>query len=308
MSFSPHQYDSGDAYDQIPWDLLHMRRHGALVGYSHSGCLDMVAQSTFRAWSPGMCARCPWLERPDICSDSRNLSWGWKVETIADLICAETEPRMDFKASPKVFRDPLTFALDPEVWRPELDIPDRLMRPREPGEVVIFHAMGNYSARTHGEGINVKGTRAVLEAVEKMRAEGLAVRLDFADDLPSIDMRFVQVQADIIVDQLNYGRYGATAREAMMLGKPVVGRVDMMEPDGGPPSACILETPIVDADEDTVYAVLKALVLDPDRRAAIGAASRAHAIKWWSADVLAERFERVYDTLRDTGRPPLTLD
>ena len=35
------------------------------------------------------------------------------------------------------------------------------------------------------------------------------MRLEFVTDVPSKDVRFIQVQADVIVDQLNTGRYGA---------------------------------------------------------------------------------------------------
>ena len=62
---------------------------------------------------------------------------------------------------------------------------------------------------------------AVMAAIEKLKAEGLPVQLYFATEVPSRSVRFIQVQADIVVDQLNYGRIGANARESMMLGRPV---------------------------------------------------------------------------------------
>jgi glycosyltransferase involved in cell wall biosynthesis len=167
---------------------------------------------------------------------------------------------------------------------------------------VVYCALGNQSTRSK-DGRNVKGTGAVQAAIDQLRSEGIDTRLDFVHDVPSIDNRFIQVQADIIVDQLNYGRYGALAREGMMLGKPVVGRVN--KDDGGRPATqCILETPIVHADETSVVDVLRDLVLNASKRAEIGRASREHAIKWWSADRLAERFEQVYDHIRKHGRIP----
>ena len=306
FSLFQHFWDTDNSHQSIPWDLLDFKRRGGLIGYSHSGCLDMVSQTSFDRWSGHMCRRCVWLERPDVCSDNGNLAWGWKVDAIADLISTDTEPGLDFKASPRSFRDPLTFAIDGEFWSPDLVPPDHLRREGQPGEVRVLHAVGNFRLRTK-DGVNVKGTSAVVEAVDRLKAEGVPIVLDFAESVPSTEMRFLQVQADIIVDQLNYGRYGATAREGMMLGKPVVGRVLMTEPDGGPPSDCILETPIVDADESNIYDVLKRLAHDADLRREIGDASRRHALKWWAADVLAERFERVYDSVRDSGRPPQRL-
>lgn len=307
FSLFPDFHDVEDSYSKVPWDMIEAKRRGVLLGYSHSGCLDGVSQSRFRQWSPSMCRSCPWELRPDICSDAKNLAWGRKVTSLADLVCTETDPSIDYKASDKTFRGPLTFALDPQLWAPDITPPAAFNRGHSPDKVVVYHAVGNFKERSR-DGRNVKGTQAVLEAVARLRREGIDIEIDFVDNVASWDNRFVQVQADIIVDQLNYGRYGALAREGMMLGKPVVGRVNKIEHDGSPATACIQETPIVHADEETVADVLRDLAANPGKRLEIGRASREHAIKWWSADRLAERFERVYDHIRDHGRPPAETD
>ena len=190
---------------------------------------------------------------------------------MVDLFCSETDPPLDYKNARNVFRAPLTFAIDPEIWKPNLDPPEHLRRQHEPGEVVVYHAMGNYDIRSRS-GRNVKGTNAVVMAVDQLRRDGVPVRLDFVHDVPSIDNRFIQAQADIIVDQLNYGRYGALAREGMMLGKPVVGRVEKSDGPGLDATQCIMETPIVHADEFNIVDVLRSLAVDATRRAAVGQA------------------------------------
>lgn len=307
LSLFQLNHDRGPGHFGIPWDILELKRRGALIGYSHSGCLDSVSQSAFRAWSPTMCSNCIWEDNLTVCSDERNLAWGRKLTAIVDLFCTETDPPLDYKGAPQAFRPPLTFAVDPGIWRSDLQIPARYRRKRRPGELIVYHAMGNYQLRSRG-GRNIKGTGAVIAAIEQLQAEGIDIRLDFVHDIPSLDNRFVQVQADIIVDQLNYGRYGALAREGMLLGKPVVGRVDKNDGNGRPATRCIQETPIVHADENSVVDVLRELARDPARRVAIGKASRQHAIDWWSADRLAARFEQVYDHVRDHGRPPAEED
>jgi len=279
-----------------------LRQHGVKVGYSHSGCLDMVSQSSFHRWSSGCCNRCIWQDRPDVCADIRNLAWGHKIHQFCDLICIETDPILDFKSGPKVYREPLTFAVDPDIWHPDLVVPDRFRLPRRAGDLIVYHAVGNVASRS-SETRNIKGTPAIVAAIHRLRNEGHRVRLEFVHDLPSLDVRFVQVQADIIVDQLNYGRYGATAREGMMLGKPTVCFINPKEEVQGAESECIRECPLVPATEATVFETLKTLVTDGDRRRRIGEASRAHAIKWWSSDACAERFETVYDRLMH-GLPP----
>ena len=169
--------------------------------------------------------------------------------------------------------------------------------PREEGELILYHAVGNFSERTDKGGKNLKGTGAIVDAVDQLRAEGHKVRLEFVTNMPNKDVRFIQAQADIVIDQLHYGRYGANAREALMLGRPVVGALNKSEEALRAESKCIAEAPIVHATEATIYDVLKDLVVSPEKRRSIGEASRAHALKWWSVDACAERFEAVYDRL-----------
>jgi hypothetical protein len=302
MSFFPEHWDGSAQYEVYPADFVQLRKAGVKIGYSHSGCLDLVSQSSFYRWSGGCCDRCVWQDNPDVCSDARNLAWGRKVQKYCDLICTETDPVLDYKSGDKVYREPLTFALDPDVWRPDMAVPEKWRLPKEEGEVLVYHAMGNLSLRA-SDTRNIKGTPAVAAAVERLRGEGHRVRLEFVSDVPSADVRFIQVQADIIVDQLNYGRYGATSREGMMLGKPTICFINPREEVPGAESECIAECPLVSATEATVYERLKELVLDSEKRRAIGRASRAHALKWWSADGCAERFEGVYDRLMAGLRP-----
>lgn len=297
MTFFPEMVDRHPFYDRIPADFIRLKQHGMKIGYSVSGCLDGVAQTSVHRWA-GTCDRCVWQDNPAVCSDAGNLAWGHKVQTFCDLIATEGTPALDYQDVPKCFREPLTTALDASFWRPDLEIPTRLRLNRRPGELIVYHAVGNFAARTRN-GRNYKGTGAVVAAVERLRQEGMDVRLEFVTDLPNTDVRFIQIQADIIVDQLNYGRYGATAREGMMLGKPTICHINKMEPAGARDLDSIRECPLVAANEETIYSVLKGLLGDAARRAAIGAASRDFAVKWHSAEACAERFERVYDGLME---------
>jgi glycosyltransferase involved in cell wall biosynthesis len=302
MSFFPEHWDHDDRYEKYPADFIALRKAGVKIGYSHSGCLDLVSQSSFHRWSGGCCNHCIWQDNPKVCSDARNLAWGRKVQRYSDLICIETDPILDFKSGDKVYREPLTFALDSDVWRPDIDVPTKWSLAKKDREIVVYHAMGNLSQRTSSTR-NIKGTPAVIAAIETLRREGHNVRLEFVSDVPSSEVRFIQVQADIIVDQLNYGRYGATSREGMMLGKPTVCFINPREEIHGVESECIRECPLVSATESTVLDVLRRLVVNPELRHSIGAASRKHALKWWSADACAERYETVYDRVME-GLPP----
>jgi hypothetical protein len=304
MSFFPEMFDDTSDYSLIPEDFLHLRRRGIKIGYSVCGCLDGVAQSSVTAWS-GACNRCVWQHQPAICADLRNLAWGHKVRMTCDLVATEGFPALDWQGAPgKIFREPLTTALDPEFWRPDLDIPERRRLPRVPGELIVYHGVGNHDLRAR-QGRDLKGTGAVMAAIERLRAEGAPVRLEFITDLPNTEVRFVQAQADIIVDQLNYGRYGAQAREGMMLGRPTVCFIDKSEPGGAEKLQSIETCPLISATEATIYDVLTDLLSDEQKRRRIGLESRAFAMKWHSADACAKRFEEVYDRLLQ-GLPPAT--
>ena len=296
MSFFQSEYDLGEPFSRLPLDFMRLKQNGIKIGYSVCGCLDGVAQSTFHRWSGGCCDRCVWQNNAIVCNDKMNLSWGHKVEMFCDLIACEGFPALDFQSGPKAYREPLTTALDHDVWRPDLKIPDRLVLPRMDGEMIVYHAVGNHELRSDG-GRNVKGTTAVVEAVKRLQSEGMKVRLEFVTNMPSTDVRFVQLQADVVIDQLNHGRYGANAREAMMLGRPTICHINKFELPGQKRLESIERCPLVSANETNVYEVLRDLLIDKDERRRVGAASRKFALKWHAADSCAARFEDVFDRL-----------
>src|SRR5215207_7785182 len=62
-----------------------LKRLGKKIVYSNNGSLDGVAQSSFdRYGEPHVCTDCPWRDRPEICSDERNLAWGRFRNSVAD--------------------------------------------------------------------------------------------------------------------------------------------------------------------------------------------------------------------------------
>jgi glycosyltransferase involved in cell wall biosynthesis len=296
MTFFPSRYDFGNFFTSIPEDFLELKRLGIKIGHTYTGCNQGIAQTSFHRWSGGCCDRCVWQHEPQVCSDRHNLSWGHKVEQIADFCATEGQPALDFESSRKCYREPLTLVLDQEVWKPDLDIPEQFRLPRADGELLVYHGVGNFQRRSLG-GRNIKGTPAVMAAIERLQGEGMKVRLEFVTGRSNLDVRFIQAQCDVVVDQLNFGRYGATARESMMLGKPTIGHLIREEEGGIAPSAAISECPIVSANEDSIYSVLRDLLLDADKRQRIGRESRAFALKWHSATAGAERYERVYDAV-----------
>src|SRR6202043_626139 len=53
----------------------------------------------------------------------------------------------------------------------------------------------------------VKGTRHVLEAVQRLREEGVVFRFDLLENLPREQAKMRYLEADLLVDQLLLGWY-----------------------------------------------------------------------------------------------------
>ena len=165
--------------------------------------------------------------------------------------------------------------IDLKLWKPSLDIPaEHLLPPTQ--NLRILHS---FSAEGRNfKGRNIKGSPFILAAIERLRQEGHAVEYIHIKDKPSNQMRFYQAQVDVVVEQLIYGWWGSTGVEAMALGKPVVC---YLRPEW---ISFFLKTfpqyrelPIVDANTETIYEVLKKLVVDHEYREQKGRESRQFA-------------------------------
>ncbi|MBL8587676.1 MAG: hypothetical protein JNK46_04030 [Methylobacteriaceae bacterium] len=309
-SLFPENCEANRTNARIPWDFLELRRHRTIIGYMPSGCLEGASPASIFKVSGGVCSHCVWQLDGSVCSEARSAAWIAKLDLVCDWIGLEGDWITPERRTSRHVPMPVVTALSAERWRPGLDIPDAHRIAREPGEILLYHAVGNYETRRKA-GRDIKGTGAVLAAVDRLRSEGAPVKLFFATDVPSRDVRFYQAQADIVVDQLNYGRIGANAREAMMLGRPLVTSLRQAEDEGSP---WIAECPALNAREDTIYDVLRDLLLDDARRRQMAKASRDFALRWHDADVCARRYEAIIERIRnglpvdadDLRPPPLT--
>ena len=191
--------------------------------YSNNGCLDGVAQTSFASWGEEpVCLDCPWRERPDDLQRRAQPRPGAITATgSTDFQCTTGDNRKDYNDDPRVHEVPEFYCLDPDFWRPDLEVPQRYKLDLPDETVRIYHAVGNFQKRTAG-GRNIKSSHIYVPLIERMKAEGLPVEMVFVHGVPNAEVRFTQVQADIVVDMLTFGWFGANVREALMLGKPVV--------------------------------------------------------------------------------------
>lgn len=296
MSFFGDNFDSDNPQDIVEWKAL-----GKTLAYTVSGCNSGITPTSLAKWSQlestiPVCRKCPWESKPRVCSDERSIRWGEKVKKYCDLVFSETLPPLDYMAIPSVIRDPVTVCLDTEVWRPNLQIPSKFKIERQENEFTVYHGVGNYEARLR-DGKNIKGTSYIKDAIDRLNSEGHRVRWIFATDVANKDVRFLQSQADVVIDQLNVGMYGASAREGMMLGKPVICYIHKSLREGPQKLDVFRNCPLIPATEESIYEVLKNLVQNRNQLAEIGSASRAFAVKWHGAEECAERYEKIMDRL-----------
>jgi len=162
----------------------------------------------------------------------------------------------------------------------------KLYRPQYPScdsKPLIVHAP------THS---GVKGTEFVLAAVERLKRRGFQFEFRLIEKLPHKEALQLYHQSTIVIDQLLIGSYANLSMEAMAMGKPVVCyiREDLL-------SKFPSELPIVNANPDTIYAVLKDLLHNPERWRSLGKQGRRYVEEYHSLDKAAQSLVAIYNQL-----------
>lgn len=286
------------------WDILLLKKLGKKIVYTNNGCLDGVLKSSFAKWStpdnnPICKTICHYKDREDICSDVINKSWGNFRNSVADYQCLLGGNRIDFNISEKIHESPEVYALDKNFWNPNLLIPSNYLLPLSKQTIKLFHSVGNFESRNQFGIKTIKSSHIYFETLDKLKQKGFDVDIIFFKDVPSKLIRYYQAQADIVVDMLSYGFFGANVREGLMLGKPCICylRPEWLDQMRKEIPEYVDELPVVTATPETIENVLIDLIINTEKRLSIGKKSRAFAEKWHSADVSAKRFDKIYTNL-----------
>lgn len=137
----------------------------------------------------------------------------------------------------------------------------------------------------------VKSTALLIQAVDRLKADGLDVELDLIERVPWTVCLERKAKADIYFDQVILG-YGCNALEAWGMGIPVIAgaadaTLDEMERRFG-------TLPFYHATEETIYDALKELVESPKLRAEYGKLGYEHVKRWHSEEVVVEQLKALY--------------
>jgi glycosyltransferase involved in cell wall biosynthesis len=154
-------------------------------------------------------------------------------------------------------------SVDPMQWQP--------CPPRHDGRLLVLHAP------THR---GIKGTRRIVAAAEELRSQGLPFDFTLVESLTHSQARELYRRADLVIDQLLVGWYGAFAVEAMAMAKPVICFVQMSDLRVLP-SAMRDELPLIQATPASIESVLRdALGCPREQLVEIGRRSRAYVERW----------------------------
>jgi glycosyltransferase involved in cell wall biosynthesis len=147
-----------------------------------------------------------------------------------------------------------------------------------------------------------KGTHYILEAVARLRAEGIPFEFVLVEGLPHTEARRIYHRADLLIDQLLAGWYGGLALELMALGKPAIsyireGDLQFL------PEQMRSDLPIINATPTTVYSVLKEwLTIRKYELPDVGRRSRAYVEQWHDPLKTATRLEHEYQAILASKR------
>jgi glycosyltransferase involved in cell wall biosynthesis len=258
-------------------DVRWLRRAGKAVVVTYQG--DDARQAD---WSRAHFETSPASARTptsrDAALDAKRREWIEQFDRSADRIYALNPDVLHVLPSRAEF---LPYAhIDLDEWKPVPADEARSLR--------IVHAPSSPE---------IKGTRWVVDAVERLRAEGVGVELDLVQGVPFDVARAAYERSDLAVDQLLVGWYGGLAVELMALGKPVVCYI-RDEDLRFVPSRMRDELPLIRATGETLVDVLREWATD--RRpelAAAGRRGRAYVERWHDRRAIAERLTRDYQVI-----------
>tara|TARA_B110000971_G_C20023842_1_gene507735 strand:- start:322 stop:1482 length:1161 start_codon:yes stop_codon:yes gene_type:complete len=250
------------------------------VVYYPPGCRFENLKSFFLKKDQGnVCGNCGYF---DHCNDKENQRNFNLIKKYADLnigfgfVKTESYKQTIFKYK----------SIDLDLWNPYLSSSEsKLIRPKNK-KIKILHS--NFLKNSGRASLvkNIKGTQSIIKAIDQLIAEGYAIEKVIIEDLHINQMRFQQIKADIVIDQLIYGHWGSTAIESMALGKPVICYINLdykktflnayPEYNG---------LPVIESNTKDIYKTLKDLLDNPHKLNHYGTMGREFVEKHYNPDI-----------------------
>ena len=143
----------------------------------------------------------------------------------------------------------------------------------------------------------VKGSDLLFQALDKLTlTHGDCFELILVEGVPNAQALDLYKAADVVVDQLMIGWYGGLAVECMLLGKPVIARIeeqDLCFIDPG--MAHDLRDAVINTEPDKIYDTLCWCVENRGELARIAEAGGAYARRWHDPKYVATITTAAYE-------------
>lgn len=260
-------------------DLPYLRRKGKKIVFQFWGC-DIRDPHFDLPFPESACRLCPPELQKIHCNRNLKLKMDRLTLKYADARLCAGDLNLHYKDLVWVEN-----AIDTSYWKPlpPDEIPGKY-RIDKRDRIYVYHSFNKSDERS-----DVKGTSYILEALEQLKREGHKIELLFFNYTPHDELRYYQMQADIVVDQLRSGDYGNTAVECMSMGKPVIGFIR-------PELERLMPTthPIIKANIQNITAVLRELITNSELRQRVGQESREYAEKIHDLKVVGKKLEHIY--------------
>ncbi len=252
-------------------DIKLFRRFGRKTMVIFTGCdIRLPVKVEQFKWNP--CRECT--------DDYKNFV-GCVLETKPEKI-KKIEDKFDIILSAEETAGSLSRSYYPALF--PIDIERFKYTGTNPGKKLkILHAPSN---------AEYKGTRYIIHAIEKLSTE-FDLEFNIVKDVKAEELYRIIADSDIVIDQMLVGFYGLFSIESMAMGKPVVCyiREDILK---NSPE----DLPVINANPDTLYDILKGILKAPETLSDIGRRSRLYAEKYHDAKKIAKQY---YELLESGG-------
>jgi glycosyltransferase involved in cell wall biosynthesis len=261
------------------WDFPLLKRLGKRIIVTFQGCDARMKTLSRERFSTSACAECDvaWCTPKMDALRQRRIQ---KVCAYADHVFALNPDLMHYLPGAEF----LPYAsVNPSEWMPGQAFGART---EHAGPFRILHMPTNRS---------IKGTTYVEQACARLRDEGLPVELMLVEGVPHRQVKDVIAQADLVVDQLLIGWYGALTVEAMAMGKPVL--CYLREEDLKRFVPFHEQIPVVRTTKTTLAQDLRTLLQSPARRQDLSRAGRQFVLDVHDPMKIAKRTVAIYHSL-----------
>jgi glycosyltransferase involved in cell wall biosynthesis len=135
-----------------------------------------------------------------------------------------------------------------------------------------------------------KGTHYLIEAVERLKSDGVLIELILVENTPNDEALHIYRSADIVFDQCLIGFHGYFAIEAMAMGKPVMCFIRKPDEYLLNPKEC----PIINTHINTVKDDIRYFAEHREYLTDIGIKGRKYVEKYFTIGAFAERLGKAY--------------